>query len=348
MQLTDRDYLAPYIIAEIGVNHEGSIARAKSMIRDASASGAHAVKFQTYKADKLASKSNSPAYWDTNAEPTTSQHELFQKYDLFDEKDYRSLAEYCREQRVDFMSTPFDLDSVDYIAELSSAMKIASADITNIPLLRSVARTGRPVIMSCGASTESEIKQALAHLEKAGAPEVILLHCVLRYPTDPSDANIRVIERLRSLVGSRLLVGYSDHVPPSGDGSMPALELATALGATVLEKHFTDDPRGQGNDHYHAMTGPALKSFVERIAFLRELGGSGEIDTSRQSAAIANARRKVFFARNLEIGDQINSDDIIPLRANVGLDVIEWDSIIGRRVAQAVRADDPVTDDVLI
>ena len=173
-----REKFNPYIIAEIGVNHEGDIALAKRLIREAKDGGAHAAKFQSYKANKIASK-NSPAYWDQSKEPTDSQFKLFQKYDGFGEAEYKELAEYCRTLGIDFMSTPFDLDAVDFLAPLMPAFKIASADITNVPLIRKCAGTGKPLIISTGAATLSEIELALTTAKQAGARNVALLHCVL-------------------------------------------------------------------------------------------------------------------------------------------------------------------------
>lgn len=325
----ERTFADPYIIAEIGVNHEGSIERAKSMIDAVARAGGHAAKFQTYKAATLASEHNSPAYWDTNAEPTTSQHELFQRWDNFGPDEYQELAEHCARAGVDFLSTPFDLPSVDMLAPLMPAVKVASADLTNVPLLRAVARTGKPVILSTGASSHEEVSWALDVLEKAGAAEIALLHCVLRYPTPPEHANLRGITALQQHFGDRASIGYSDHVAPDTDGSVPALEIATTMGARVIEKHFTDDRSASGNDHYHAFDEQGLRDYVSFNAALRTMIGTGEPDLGAQSAAIENARRRVFTARALTAGRVIGEDDLIPLRANTGIEASSWDSVVG-------------------
>ena len=161
------DYLNPYIIAEIGVNHEGSMALAKKLILEAKNGGAHAAKFQSYKAEMIASK-HSPAYWDQTKEPTDSQYKLFQKYDAFGEQEYIELAQYCKELGIDFMSTPFDLQAVDFLAPLMPAFKIASADITNVPLIRKCAAQKRPLIISTGAATLPEIEFAVQTAKEAG------------------------------------------------------------------------------------------------------------------------------------------------------------------------------------
>ncbi|MFM8778046.1 MAG: N-acetylneuraminate synthase family protein, partial [Acidimicrobiaceae bacterium] len=177
----------PYVIAEIGVNHEGSLETAKLLIESAKRGGADAAKFQTYKAGLIASKF-SPSYWDTSQEPTTSQYELFTKYDAFGEAEYKELAAHCKKHEIEFVSTPFDLGAVDMLNPLVRYFKVASADITNPPLLKKVAVTGKPVILSSGASNIDEIDAALTILRSAGAKEICLMHCILNYPTRNENA----------------------------------------------------------------------------------------------------------------------------------------------------------------
>lgn len=335
-------HLDPYIIAEIGVNHEGDLDRAKRMIDAAAAGGAHAAKFQTYKADKLAAKGASPAYWDRTKESAASQHTLFQRWDSFGDNEYKALAAHCADAGVDFMSTPFDLEAVDLLAPLSPAFKIASADITNIPLLRKVAAAGLPVILSTGAARMDEIATALSVLKAAGAESVSLLHCILRYPTPPEDAQLAQIPVLQRSFGTECAIGYSDHVAPDEDCAMPALEMAVHMGAVVLEKHFTDNKNGVGNDHYHAMDGRDLAAFTEKLGRLRALHGSGERDLSSQGAAIANARRRIIATRNLGEGEALTESDLVALRSNTGVEIVHWDAVVGRRMARNVVAGAPL------
>lgn len=330
--------LDPYIIAEIGVNHEGSIDLAKRLIDEACEGGAHAAKFQTYKAGKLASR-NSPAYWDTAEEPTRSQHELFAKYDSFGPAEYRALARHCAARGIDFLSTPFDLEAVELLEPLVPAFKVASADITNVPLLRRVARAGKPVLLSTGASTLAEIEFAVDLLRLQGVIDIVLLHCVLNYPTAVDNAQLGMIRVLRRVFPG-CVVGYSDHVVP--DDTISALEVATLLGACVLEKHFTHDKTRPGNDHYHAMNRDDLRRFVERATLFRRLASGERKDLDKESAARLHARRSIVAARDIKAGETFSEDNLIAKRPAHGISPIHWDAIIGRRA----RGD--IADDTLL
>lgn len=339
--------LDPFIIAEIGVNHEGSLDRAKQLIASAAEGGAHAAKFQTYTADKLAARSTSPAYWDTTQEPTTSQFELFQRFGTFGDDDYRALADYCAEVGIEFMSTPFDLDAVDLLTPLMQVTKVASADLTNVPLLRRIRQSGKPVILSVGAATHDEIGWAIDQLRGGDSavppsPQLTLLHCVLNYPTPHGAAQIGQIRSLQAAFGDRVSVGYSDHVRPEADGTMPSLEMAVVLGAVVIEKHFTDDKEQTGNDHYHAMDGKDLAAFTARLKTYRTLWGGDELSLETQGRAIDNARRRVVAGRALNVGESVGESDIVALRSNVGIEVAHWDDVVGARIVQAVADGAPL------
>lgn len=340
-------HLDPFIIAEIGVNHEGSLERAKQLISSAAGAGAHAAKFQTYTAEKLAARSTSPSYWDTSKEPTRSQFELFQRHGTFGDAEYRALADHCAEVGIEFMSTPFDLEAVEMLDSLMTVTKVASADLTNVPLLRRIRATGKPVIMSVGAATHDEIRWALDLMlgEKGpGAPvsQLTLLHCVLNYPTPHEAAQLGQISRLRAEFGDRVAIGYSDHVRPQDDGTMPTLEMAVMQGAVVLEKHFTDNKQLPGNDHYHAMDGDELAAFTELLRTYRTLWGSDDLDLGSQTRAIENARRRIIAARSLPVGHVITEDDLIALRSNEGIEIAQWDTVIGSEVVHELRDGEPV------
>ena len=335
-------YLQPYLIAEIGVNHEGSLDRAKAMIDQVARAGGHAAKFQTYKAATLAAKTTSPAYWDQTKEATSSQYELFQRWDDFGPDEYAELAEHCRLRGIDFLSTPFYMEAVDMLTPLMPVTKVASADLTNIPLLRKIGATNRPVIMSCGASSIVEIGHSLEVLLEAGAESVTLLHCILNYPTPLAHAQLSQIRVLQEQFGERVAIGYSDHVRPEDDGSVPALEIAALFGARVIEKHFTDDKNGVGNDHYHAVDEHDLRRFVDKLEIYRTLYGTREHSLVAQSQAINNARRRVVAVRDLPVGHVIAESDLIALRSNVGIEIANWDDVVGRTLVEAVAADLPL------
>jgi N-acetylneuraminate synthase len=335
-------YLNPYVIAEIGVNHEGSLARAKEMIDQVARAGGHAAKFQTYKASTLAAKTTSPAYWDQTKEPTSSQYELFQRWDNFGPAEYKELADHCVARGVDFMSTPFDLDAVDMLTPLMPVTKVASADLTNIPLLRKIGATKRPVVMSVGASTHDEISHSLDVLLESGAQSVTLLHCILNYPTPQPNAQISQIHVLQEKFGSRVAIGYSDHVRPEDNGTVPAVEMAALFGAVVIEKHFTDNKQGVGNDHYHAVDEADLAAFMKKLETYRVLYGKREHSLDAQTAAITNARRRIVAVRDLPAGHVIAESDLIALRSNVGIEIAHWDDVVGKTVKAAISADLPL------
>ena len=191
--------IRPYFIAEVGVNHEGSISEAKRLIDQAKEGGADAVKFQTYKASKIAVK-KSPSYWDRKKEKTKTQFDLFSKYDKFDAKHYKMLSNYCKRKKIEFLSTPFDLDAVDYLSPLVPLFKVSSSDITNVPLLRKISKKGKTVLLSTGASSEKEIKFAIKNLRYFKKIKIVLMHCILNYPTNNKDANLLMIDHLKKKI----------------------------------------------------------------------------------------------------------------------------------------------------
>ena len=336
----------PYIIAEIGVNHEGSLDLAKRLIELAKEGGADGAKFQSYKADTLASK-HSPAYWDTSKESTRSQHELFQKYDNFEPADYAALAEHAKRCGIDFLSTPFDDAAVDYLQPLVPFYKIASADITNTPLLRRVARTGKPVVLSTGASNMDEIRWSVRTLHDAGATDVVLLHCILNYPCENRNAHVRMITGLAEAFPD-YLIGYSDHTVPDPD--MTALAVAYSLGAVVLEKHFTHDKTLPGNDHYHAMDVHDLRRFVERMGTIADILGETEAKSPIATEEISrlNARRSIVLARAVRAGQALTEADLTYKRPGTGVGPQDWDRVIGMTVNKDLDDDHVLTWDDLV
>lgn len=330
--------LPPYVIAEIGVNHEGSMDLAVELITQAKQAGADAVKFQTYKASKLASV-NSPAYWDQTKENTKTQFALFSKYDNFEIEDYQKLAKVSEQLDIDFLSTPFDEDAVDFLDPLMKCYKIASADILNVPLLRKIASKKKPVILSTGASTEDEIQFSLNTLSNADCSDVALLHCILNYPTPDENAHLQMIEGLKTTWPDKI-IGYSDHTMP--DLMMTSISTAYALGALIIEKHFTHDKTLPGNDHYHAMDAQDLKNFVKNVKKIHPLLGDKirKEPINEEKKSIANARRSIVLTNDLVAGSTLTSESITCKRPGTGICSSQWDKILGLKVRHAMKADD--------
>ncbi|MGQ4832786.1 MAG: N-acetylneuraminate synthase family protein [Candidatus Asgardarchaeia archaeon] len=338
------DESEPFIIAEIGVNHENDIEKAKLMIRQAADAGADAVKFQTYKAETLASK-YSPAYWDTSKESTPSQYALFKKYDKFGEDEYRELAKYAKSHGVYFLSTPFDEQAVDFLYDLVPAYKIASADITNMPFIKYIAKKGKPILLSTGASTIGEIEKAVNTIKSEGNNQIALLHCILNYPTPYENANLLMIRHLKN-VFPQYVIGYSDHTIP--DEAMLVLTTAYLLGARVIEKHFTFDKSLPGNDHYHSMDYHDLKRFVENIKLIRTiLGKEYKEYIESEIPARKYARRSLVATRDIPEGTIIERDMITAKRPGTGISPEFLEIVIGKKAKRNIKEDQILTwDDI--
>jgi len=328
--------VTPYIIAEIGVNHEGDFNLATRLIAEAAEAGADAVKFQTYKAETLASR-KSPAYWDISKESTRSQFELFKKYDGFWKKEYEKLKLICDDNNVDFMSTPFDKESADFLNDMMDIFKIASADITNKPLVQQIASFKKPVLLSTGASNPDEIDTAIGWIREVHSEKLALLHCILNYPTDNKNANLGMIKGLQSRYPD-CIIGYSDHTLPD---DMQVLELATLLGARILEKHFTHEKTLPGNDHYHAMDKYDLEKFNSRLQSIQQLLGSYEkAAIPSESPAREHARRSLVAATSIPAGTILRAEHLISKRPAHGISPVEIDGVLGRTASVDINEDD--------
>lgn len=333
-----------FVIAEIGVNYYdvatdlgiGVYEAAVRMIDEARLAGADAVKFQTYKAEKIVSK-HSPAYWDRNEEPTATQRELFLKFDKFGEPEYRALADHCRTTGIMFCSTPFDFESADYLDPLMPLFKISSSDLTNLPFIRHLARKGKPILLSTGAATIAEIDTGVQTILAEGNEEICLLHCVLDYPTAPANANLQMIRHLGQ-VFPRFLLGYSDHVRP--DPSMVTLTTAYLFGAKVIEKHFTLNKALKGNDHYHAMDAADLATFVGNVELIETVrGGYEKHPLPCEAAARLQARRSIVAARDIEAGELIDDQNMTFKRPGTGISPSLFEQLRGRPVRRRISED---------
>jgi sialic acid synthase SpsE len=325
----------PYIIAEAGVNHEGSMRTAKRLIDEAAEGGADAIKFQTYKAETIASK-ESPAYWDTTKEPTDSQFKLFKKHDKFWKKEFVELKKHCEKADIEFLSTPFDVEAADFLNDLMPVFKISSSDLTNKPFIQYICRFGKPVILSTGASHLYEIEEAVSWMETGGVPYA-LLHCVLNYPTDDKNAHLGMIKGLMKKFPESV-IGYSDHTLPK---DMKTLEVAALLGAQILEKHFTHDKTLPGNDHYHAMDVTDLKVFKKRLEKIKELMGQTKVG-SLESEEISrqNARRSLVAKRDIPEGKIVEMSDLTWKRPASGISPRHIDEVIGKVALDSIEEDE--------
>ena len=325
----------PYIIAEAGVNHEGSMELAKRLIDEAVEGGAQAIKFQTYKADTIASK-HSPYYWDLSKEPTQSQHELFKKYDKFWKKEYEQLARYCEIINIEFMSTPFDVSSARFLNDLMPVFKISSSDITNLPFIEFICDFNKPIILSTGASFLWEVQEAVDLIESKGN-SLCLMHCVLNYPTKNKNANISTIREIAKKFPD-CIAGYSDHTLPE---SMDTCLYAWLLGANVIEKHFTHDKTLKGNDHYHAMDKEDLKLFWEKAQSVQTLLGQGKITSfPSEEPARKNARRSLVASCNILAGERIDSAHLTWKRPAHGISPREIKNVIGKKAIINIEEDE--------
>ena len=327
----------PYVIAEVGVNHEGSMELAKRLVDEAKEGGADAVKFQSYKAETLASK-DSPSYWDTNEEPTTSQYELFKKHDSFWVDEMRELKEYCEKVDIEFMSTPFDIESADFLDDMMDVYKISSSDLTNKPFIEYLCKFNKPIILSTGASSLHEIQEAVEWIESYGNP-LALLHCVLNYPTPDENANLGMILDLKQRFPDKI-IGYSDHTLPR---DMKVCEMATMLGSVIIEKHFTHDKTLPGNDHYHAMNKEDLKMFRKNLERTFDILGSFKVQALADEApARANARRSLVALRDIPKGKVIEVSDLTFKRPAHGVSPKFIDEVVGKTALIDIKDDDVI------
>lgn len=342
----------PYVIAEIGVNYYDTakelnitpIEAAKLYIDKAAEVGVDCAKFQTYKADTIVSK-NSPAYWDTTKEPTKTQYELFLKYDHFGEAEYRELADYTHSKGMDFTSTPFDYTSADYLENIVDFYKISSSDLSNLPFIRHIGSKGKKVIISVGAAYLSEIDEAIRTLRESKCEDIVILHCVLSYPTAPENANLRIIETLKRDFPD-VGVGFSDHVAP--DDAMMTLATAYLMGAEVIEKHFTLNKLLQGNDHYHAGAPEDFKKAIAHFRWIDTVLGSERktvLDCERVSRR--EARRSLVLMRDVKAGEVIMESDVIAKRPGTGISPKYADIVIGRKALRDLKEDTILTWDMV-
>lgn len=332
-----------FVIAEAGVNHDGDVSAAKSLIDAAVAAGADAVKFQAFSADRLVTRTAAACTYQQQHDPhAQTQHEMLRRLELA-EGQFAALQQHAARAGILFMATPFSIDDLKMLLGLGvPAIKLASSDLVNVPLLRAAAASGPPMIVSTGAAEWHEIDNAVALIRRSGAGDrLVLLHCVSAYPTPPSRANLRAIEAL----ARRYLVpaGYSDHTAETHTGA-----LAIAAGATVLEKHLTLDRRRPGPDHSFSLEPGAFAEYVRAVREAETMLGDGRITVSDVQVEIRKlARGCVVAARTIRAGEKLSSENLAVKRAGRGLPPTALDGLLGRVALVNITSDSAVMPDMI-
>ncbi len=313
-----------FVIAEAGVNHNGDIEIAKRLIDAAVEAGADAVKFQTFKAEQLVCRDAKKAeYQLATTDKSESQYDMLKKLELNTE-EHEILMKYCDQKNIMFLSTPFDIESIMLLSELGLQIyKIPSGEITNLPYLQEVGKHRKKTILSTGMSSMDEVKAAVDVLQKAGANDIILLHCNTQYPTPITDVNLLAMVQMREELG--LPVGYSDHTQ--------GIEIpiaAAALGAVVIEKHFTLDRSMEGPDHKASLEPDELQVMVSSIRKVEEAMGDGiKKPTSSEFSNMAVARKSIVAKCNIRTGELFTKDNLTTKRPGTGISPMRWNEIIG-------------------
>ena len=328
------------IIAEAGVNHNGSIKKAKMLIDAAEKSGADYVKFQTFKAKTLVTKTAEKAEYQkefTNSDE--SQFEMIKKLEL-DRKNHEELIDYCKIKNIQFLSTAFDQDSIDLLDELSMPFyKIPSGEITNLPYLRHIGSMGKPIVMSTGMANMAEVQSAINILMESGSQKekITVLHCNTEYPTPMEDVNLKAMHTIKSELGVN--IGYSDHTL--------GIEIpiaAVAMGATVIEKHFTLDRTLSGPDHAASLEPKELEDMVRAIRNIEKAFGNGiKTPSSSEIKNINIARKSIVAKKPIRKGEIFTDENLTVKRPGSGICPLEWDKVIGSRSKHHFKIDEIIS-----
>lgn len=328
------DSPACFVIAEAGVNHNGDVGLAHRLVDAAATAGADAVKFQTFKAERLASpRAPKAAYQVETTGGDESQYEMLKRLEL-DEAAHAALMDHCRARGIAFLSTPFDEEAADMLARLGvAAMKTPSGELTNLPYLTHVAGKGLPMIVSTGMATIAEVDDAVRTFATAGGPRLCLLHCISAYPARPTDANLRAVGTLAACFG--VPAGFSDHTEGIG-----APIAAAALGARVIEKHITLDRTLPGPDHRASLD---LATFTAMVGGIRDalaaLGDGVKRPRAAEAEVARVARKSLVARRHLRAGTILAASDLAAKRPGTGIPPGRADLVVGRRLRRDVAAD---------
>ena len=335
------------IIAEAGVNHNGSIDLAKQLIDKAVEAGVDIIKFQTFKSEKLVSKAAKQAeYQQRNiGKKDEGQLAMLKKLEL-SQADHEELIAYCSEKGIRFFSTAFDMDSIDYLHSLNMGLwKIPSGEITNYPYLRKIAQYQEPVILSTGMCELTDIEAALNVLLQYGVKkeQITILHCNTEYPTPFADVNLKAMLEIGEEFGVQ--IGYSDHTK-----GIEVPIAAVALGATMIEKHFTLDKNMEGPDHKASLEPDELKAMVSAIRNIEQALGSGHKTISESERKnIEIARKSIVAARPIEAGELLTEENLTVKRPGNGISPMSWNEVVGTRAVQSFNEEDPIqlAEDIL-
>jgi sialic acid synthase SpsE len=332
-----------YLIAEAGVNHNCDVELGRRLLDEARAAGADAIKFQNYEASRIATRV-APRYWVDEKDPDGTQWDTFDQLDKLSEAEFSGLLEHARSQGLTAFSTPFDEGAVELLARLGvPAFKIASADLTCHPLLERTAKVGRPMILSTGTATLAEVEEALEVCERAGNDQVVLLHCTLKYPCPPEAVNLRMMQHMMQAFPG-VPVGFSDH---SLGISVPL--AAVALGACVVEKHYTLDKTLPGSpDHHLSVDPPELRALVEGTRTVEKaLGRSRKSLEPMEREAWLYARRSVTSAVAIPRGTPITREMLTWKRPGTGISPRYFEMVIGRTASTDIPEDTTLTWEML-
>lgn len=331
-----------YIIAEAGVNHNGNFDLAIELINQAKATGADCVKFQTFKAKNIITKEAPKAQYQLNVtDPKESQYEMLEKLEL-QKEEYVKLIAHCENVGIQFLSTPYNKEDADFLMDLGvNAFKIASGQIVEIPFLKYVARMGKPIIISSGMATLAEVYEALQAVREEGNDQVVLLQCTTNYPSSNKDAHIKAMKAMGE--SNDILFGYSDHVPNNY-----AAYAATALGASVIEKHFTLNNELPGPDHSSSLDPESFKEFVSGIRLVEQsLGNKVKSPTDEERKNTLGMRRSVVLLEPLSKGDIIEEQNTGFKRPATGIAPKELPNIVGKKARIDIPADTPLKPEMI-
>lgn len=338
--LVGKEY-PPYIIGEIGLCHNGSVALAKQLIDSCVAAGCNAAKFQTFSADRISGKVLDARYNEDVLDLEENLNQLFNRL-IFSRDELKEIFSYARARQIDVFSTPFDIESLELLEQLNvPAYKISSMDIVNLPLIRAVAMKMKPIIISTGMCTLGDIEEAIGEVLGAGNPNLILLHCISSYPAAAAETNLKMIKKLGETF--QVVTGFSDHFP-----DIYLVPPAIALGARVIEKHVTMDRSMKGPDHIFSLEPADLKKMVAQAhdTFLALGSGTKEISAS-EYRTVQKLRRTVFAKRDIPKGTVITGEMLVVKSPGIGILPKYIDLIVGREARVTIKADHPVTWDLI-